>query len=117
MALNLDTIAAVAQKIGVTTEDLAATVQQGSSVAYKAGDYLYHESTPREWLGIILEGEVNIERGAHARTVTLVTLVPGALISEGVMLDESPHAANAMTREGCRVWQISRAVLEKVRAE
>ena len=108
MSLNLDTIAAAAQRIGIATEDLAAIVQQGSAVSYGAGDYLFHESTPRDWLGIVLEGEVEIVRGAQARTVTLATLVPGAVFSEGVMLDDSPHATSAVTRQGARVWQIPR---------
>lgn len=117
MSLQLDTIAAAAKRIGIATEDLAAVAQQGSAVSYGAGDYLYHEGTPRLWLGLVLEGEVQIERGAQARTVTLATLLPGAVFSEGVMLDDAPHAANALTQKGAKVWQISRAELEKVRAE
>lgn len=117
MSLQLDTIAAAAQRIGIATEDLAAVSQQGRAVPYAAGDYLYHEGTPRLWLGLVLEGEVQIERGAQARTVTLATLMPGAVFSEGVMLDDAPHAANALTHKGAKVWQISRAELEKVRAE
>ncbi|QIF02336.1 aspartate ammonia-lyase [Roseimicrobium sp. ORNL1] len=117
MSLQLDTIAAAAKRIGIATEDLAAVSQQGNAVSYAAGDYLYHESTPRLWLGLVLEGEVEIERGTQARTVTLATLMPGAVFSEGVMLDDAPHAANALTHKGAKVWQISRAELEKVRAE
>ncbi|RBP38037.1 aspartate ammonia-lyase [Roseimicrobium gellanilyticum] len=117
MSLQLDTIAAAAKRIGIATEDLAAVMQQGSAVSYAAGDYLYHEATPRLWLGLVLEGEVQIVRGAQARTVTLATLVPGAVFSEGVMLDDAPHAANALTHQGAKVWQISRADLEKVRTE
>src|ERR1043166_4620557 len=117
MSLSLDTIAAAGKRVGIATEDLAAVVQQGSAVAYAAGDYLYHESTPRTWLGIVLEGDVEIERGAQARTVTIANLVPGAVFSEGVMLDDSPHASSAVTRQGAKVWQIARADLERVRAE
>jgi aspartate ammonia-lyase len=117
MSLPLDTIAAAAQCIGIATEDLAAIVQQGSAYAYEAGDYLFHESTPRRWLGIVLNGEVEIVRGAQARSVTLATLLPGAVFSEGVMFDDSPHASNAVTRQGAKVWQILRADLEKVRVE
>jgi aspartate ammonia-lyase len=116
MSLNLETIAAAARHIGIVTEDLAAVVQLGNAEAYAAGDYLFHESTPREWLGIVLDGEVEIVRGAQARAVKLATLVPGAVFSEGVMLDDSPHAASAVTRQGARVWKISRDALEQVRA-
>jgi aspartate ammonia-lyase len=117
MSLPLSTVAAAAQSIGISTEDLASVVQEGGAVAYSAADYLYHESTPREWLGIVLEGDVEIVRGAQARSVTLATLLPGAVFSEGVMLDDSAHASSAVTRKGARVWQIPRAVLEKTRAE
>jgi aspartate ammonia-lyase len=117
MPLDLTTIAAAAQRIGIATEDLAAIVQQGAKATYSAGDYLYHESTPREWLGIVLEGEVEVERGAQARTTTLATFVPGAIFSEGVMLDDSPHASSAVTRQGATVWQVRRAALEQARAE
>jgi aspartate ammonia-lyase len=117
MPIPLNTIAGTAKHIDVSTEDLAAVVQQGSEASYAAGDFLYHESTPREWLGIILEGEVDIIRGAHGRKVTLATLMPGAVFSEGVMLDDSPHASSAVTPKGAKAWQISRAALEQVRAE
>lgn len=117
MSLNLETIAAAATRIGIGTQDLAAVVQQGSAATYAAGDYLFHEGTPRLWLGIVLEGEVEIIRGTQARTVTLATLVPGAVFGEGVMLDDSPHASNAVARQGAKVWQIARADLEKVRTE
>src|SRR5438045_1998074 len=112
MPLPLETIAAAARRIGTSTEDLAAVVQLGSDAVYEAGSYLFHESTPREWLGVLLEGEVEIARGAQARTVTLATLKPGAVFSEGVMLDDSPHASSAVTRLGARIWKISRAALE-----
>ena len=65
----------------------------------------------------MLDGEVEIVRGAQARTTTLATFVPGAVFSEGVMLDDSPHASSAVTRQGATVWQVRRAVLEQARAE
>jgi aspartate ammonia-lyase len=115
MSLPLETIATAARRIGIVTEDLAAVVQMGNAESYAAGEYLFHESTPREWIGIVLDGQVEVIRGAQARTVTLATLMPGAVFSEGVMLDDSPHAASAVTRQGARVWKISRDALEQVR--
>jgi aspartate ammonia-lyase len=117
MSLPLHIIAAAAERTGLSTEDLAAVVQPGTAVSYAAGDYLFHESTPRAWLGIVLEGDVEIVRGAQARTVTLTSLVPGAVFSEAVMLDESPHATSAVTRKGAKVWQLPRAIIDKVREE
>jgi aspartate ammonia-lyase len=117
MSLDPDTIATTAWRIGIPADDLAAVLERGDTATYEPGEYLFHESTPRQWLGIILDGEVEIVRGAQARRTTLATLAAGALISEGVMLDDSPHAASAVTRQGATVWQIPRAALEQVRDE
>lgn len=117
MYLNPETIADTAKRSGISIDDLTAILQQGTTVAYQAGDYLFHESTPRQWLGIVLEGDVEIVRGAQARTTTLATLVPGALFSEGVVLDDSPHSSSAVTRKGTSVWQMNRSALEQVRHE
>jgi aspartate ammonia-lyase len=117
MLLNPDTIAAAAKRIGISAGDFTAVLQGGDAVSYQAGDYLHHESTPRLWLGIVLEGEVDIVRGAQARTTVLAILTPGAIMSEGVMLDDSAHSASAMTRKGASVWQISRAALDGVRKD
>ena len=117
MKLDPETLAAAAQRIGISTEELTAITDLGKRVAHAAGDYLYHESTPREWLGIVLDGEVEILRGAQARTTRLAMLTSGAIISEGVMLDDSPHAASAVARTSATVWQITREALERVRAE
>src|SRR6476659_2095472 len=100
MTLDNQTIADAAKRIGIPSNELALVVQQGSVASYAAGDYLFHESTPREWLGIVLDGEIEIIRGAQARTTILATLVHGALISEGVMLDDSPHSSAAVARKG-----------------
>jgi aspartate ammonia-lyase len=117
MILNPDTIAAAARRIGISSGDLSVLLQQGDAVTYQAGDFIFHESTPRLWLGILLEGDVEILRGAHARSTTVATLAPGALISEGVLLDDLAHATSAVARKGASVWQISRAALQQARAD
>src|SRR4051794_33304797 len=117
MLLNPDTIGAAARRIGITPGDLTVVLQQGDAVTYNAGDYLFHESTPRQWFGIVLEGEVETLRGAQARSVVLATHTAGALLGEGTMLGESTHWASAVTHKGASVWQISRAALEQVRRD
>jgi aspartate ammonia-lyase len=117
MKLDLQTITAAAQRMGIQAEELAAVVQRGGPMAYKAGDYLFHESTPRLWLGVVMEGEVDLVRGQHGQSVVLGIAQPGAILSEGVMLDDTPHGTSAVTRQGVTVWQIARPELDKVRAE
>src|SRR5689334_15957607 len=108
---------APARAMGIPVEELAAIVRRGQLVSYEAGACLFHESTPRQWLGIVTGGEVEITRGLHGRRTTLATLAGGALIGEGVLLDECAHSASAYARAGgAQVHQVPRAVLEEVRS-
>ena len=117
MKLDSNTTAEAAQRIGIKPEELAAVFERGASVTYKPADYLFHESSPRQWLGILLEGEVDIVRGQHGHRVLISLAQPGAILGEGVMLDDTPHSASAVTHQGATVWQIPRTELDKVRAD
>jgi aspartate ammonia-lyase len=92
--MNLDshTIAEAAQRIGVQAEELAAVLARGRAVVYAGGDYLFHESTPRQWLGLVVEGQVQLMRGLLGQAICISIAHSGALLSEGVMLDDTPHA-------------------------
>jgi len=106
-----------ARAMGVPVAELAAIVEKGQVVAYDAGAFLFHESAPREWLGIVMDGNVDVVRGLHGRQTRLATLTPGALISEGILLDECAHSSSACTRGGpARVLQVPRAVLADVKS-
>jgi aspartate ammonia-lyase len=106
-----------ARAIGVPVSELAEIVKRGQEVAYEAGACLFHESTPRQWLGIVAAGEVDIVRGLHGRQTHLATLTDGALVSEGILLDECAHSASAFARgSGTRVVQVPRDVLDEVKS-
>src|SRR6476660_9937902 len=115
MNITPERIATLAQTMGVSATDLAAIIAHGTSHAYKAGDYLFHESTPRHWMGIVEEGEIEIVRGLHGSSVRLATLTPGTGFSEGVLLDDLPHSGSAVALTPVRVWQIPRAVIDEIR--
>src|SRR4030095_4233534 len=102
--------------MGVPVSELAAIVEQGQVVTYDAGASLFHESTPRQWMGILMEGEIEVVRGLHGRQTHLATLSNGALISEGILLDERAHSASAFAHGKATVLQVPRAVLEQVRS-
>jgi aspartate ammonia-lyase len=105
----------VAVAMGVDPEELALFFQKGQQVEYPAGEWIFHESTPRLWAGIVVEGEVEIVAGLHGATKRLAVLQAGALIAESALLDDLPHAASAVTRKGAQVWQITRKEVEAFR--
>jgi len=50
---------------------------------YAAGAWLFHESSPRLWIGFVVQGVVEIVRGLHGNQVQLASLGRGALIGKG----------------------------------
>jgi aspartate ammonia-lyase len=102
---------------GIDPEDLKSFFKKGETVVYQPGDWVFHESTPRLWAGIVLEGEVEIVRGLHGATTRVVVLRPGALIAESAFLDDLPHSTSAVTRNGAVIWQISRKDLDEFRKQ
>src|SRR5262245_19134558 len=66
---------------------------------------------------MVMEGEIDLVRGQHGQRVLISVAESGAILGEGVMLDDTAHSTSAVTHRGASVWQISRAELEKVRAE
>jgi aspartate ammonia-lyase len=113
----LQRLEAPARAMGVPVSELAAIIEKGQEIAYEAGACLFHESTPRLWLGLVVAGEVEIVRGLHGRQTRLATLTDGALVAEGILLDESAHSVSAFARgAGTRVMQVPRAVLDEVKS-
>jgi aspartate ammonia-lyase len=100
---------------GISKVDLTYVFGKGERKVYAPGEYLFHESSPRLWAGIVEEGEVQVVRGLHGSTTHLSTLAMGAMIGEGALLDETPHSTSAYTRSGAKVWVVLRADWEHVK--
>jgi aspartate ammonia-lyase len=111
------TVAAAALRMGVPADELARLLDAGRAVTYAAGDFLFHESTPRQWLGFVLDGEVELLRGRQGHTVRIGVVQPGGMLGEGVMLDDTAHGTSAVARLGATVWQVPRASLEACRRD
>jgi aspartate ammonia-lyase len=100
---------------GIETVDLRELVARGTAVRYEPGEWLFHESTPRQWFGIVQQGEVEIVAGLHGTSIHLSTICEGGMLSEGILLDDSAHTVGAIARQGATVLQISKADIEEVR--
>ena len=105
------------RKMGVSQADLKGFFQRGEQKTYAPEEWLFHESTPRRWGGLVIEGEVTIAQGLHGSSRDLAVLAPGALIGEGAFLEENAHSTGAFTRKGATVWQISQTALTLFREE
>ncbi len=115
MSFTPERLATIAATMSIATADLAEIVGRGALHEYPAGAYLFHESTPRLWMGIVEEGEIEIVRGNHGSATRLATLTHGTAFSEGALFDDLPHYASAVALTDSRIWQIPRAVFEELR--
>ena len=104
-----EVIQTAATRTGLRPEDLGAIVKKGKTRTYSAGEWLFHESTPRLWMGVLGEGKVELVRGLHGSQVQLATLTRGALIGEGALLDHMLHSTSACTKTGVTVLEIPRS--------
>lgn len=116
LTFSAERIALLAATMAIATDELAAIIGQGASHFYPAGAWLFHESAPRLWMGLVEDGEIEIVRGNHGSSTRLATLRRGSAFSEGVLLDDLPHSASAVAMTDVRVWLIPRSVFETLRA-
>jgi aspartate ammonia-lyase len=117
MIIERSIIRQAAQASGISEDDLAVFFAEGRQHIYQPNEWLFQESTPRQWAGIILEGEIELVRGLHGESRHIATMVAGALISEGAFLEGDSHSNGSFTRGGATVWQISREKIDAFRAE
>ena len=117
MQIEQQRIEQAAQVSGINVDDLTAFLAEGAVQHYGSNEWLFQESTPRLWAGIILEGEVKIVRGLHGSSRHIATMLEGSLISEGLLLDDDAHANGAYSRNGATVWQISKEKLVTYRQQ
>lgn len=110
-----DLLARAAEALGISPEELSTLVPRGAAVTYRGGDCLFHESAPRQWLGIVMEGEVEFRKGQHGSVRRVGRAGAGTVLSEKVMLDETPHSATGVALGPLTVWQIPRSELASLR--
>jgi CRP-like cAMP-binding protein len=78
--------------------------QDRDAVQLAAGEILFKEGDRREVMYVLLEGEVEIRLGDYV----VETAVPGALIGEMALIDDSPRAANAVAKTACRLAPVDK---------
>ena len=66
------------------------------------GDFLFREGESGDKMYVLLEGDVEIRLG----DLVLETAVPGALIGEMALIDNSPRTASVVAKTPCRLAEI-----------
>jgi aspartate ammonia-lyase len=98
-------------------DQLQRLAAHASVVSYEAGSYIYHESQPRRFWGMLLRGIVVLEKGPRARPRPLYRLAPGESFGEGSLLDDYPHSSFARVVENADVLVIPREAFTALATE
>ena len=93
-----------AYSAGISPEDMRNFFAQGQRKVYAAEEWLFHESTPRQWAGTILEGEVNIARDSASREVKEAWAVHVAALLGNVGAWPEIAADRATPYQQMHVW-------------
>jgi CRP-like cAMP-binding protein len=78
--------------------------QDTDTLLLAPGDFLFKEGDKRDVMYVLLEGEMEVRLGSYV----VETAVPGALIGEMALIDDSPRAANAVSKTACRLAKIDK---------
>lgn len=117
MEITSQLIERLAEDLDVSPEELAEFVSCGERKVFPKGDFLFHESSPRQWFGIVLEGKVNLQRGLSGRNVTIACLTEGAIIGESMLINDLSHSVSGFALEEVAIWAIAKPKLEAFRTQ
>jgi len=85
---------------GVAASDLAAIVPMLRQRRYRAGETIFHEGDPGDAMHVIASGRAKISiESLEGDEAILVTLGPGEVFGELVLLDGAPRSAAAIAVE------------------
>ncbi len=84
---------------------------------YKPKQWLFRQSEPRGWFGIVEKGEVRILPNPEDQESCLATLRQGGILSERILIEDLPHTVSCFTQEGTVIVQLSREALERIRKD
>jgi CRP-like cAMP-binding protein len=69
---------------------------------YPAGTTVFAQGEPRDVMYVVLEGELDLQRGRR----TFETAAAGAIVGEMAMIDKAPRSATAIAKTRCRLMPI-----------
>lgn len=86
-------------------------------VNYRPGQYLFHERAARESVLLIEDGRVVITHGIGQQPAELVTLGPGAMLGERLLLGSPTHVASTKALTPVRALCLTADALRRIQQE
>ena len=101
----------------LSDDEIRALVPLSRIIGYLPGTWIFHESQPRRFVGIVLSGHVELQRGPRARPRVLYVMGPGDSFGEGSLLDDYPHSSSALVTEPAEIVELPRDAIDSLAAQ
>jgi aspartate ammonia-lyase len=101
----------------LTEEELQTLAARAQVLGYLRGAYIFHESQPRRFWGLVLRGRIELRKGPRGQPRVLAVIGPGDSFGEGSLLDDYPHSTSAYVVEATEILQISRDATVELASE
>ncbi len=95
----------------LTADELAVVAESSQVLGYLRGAYIFHESQPRRFWGLVLKGRIELRKGPRGHPRVLAVMGPGDSFGEGSMLDDYPHSSSAFVIEPAEILQVPREAI------
>ncbi len=94
---------------GLDDQERLDLISNSDLNSYQEGDYLFNEHSPREYIYIIYEGEVElIKRTPYGKEERLAFFGKFDFLGEGSLMDDSPHSTSARIVMNSRILCVHR---------
>ncbi|HEX6307369.1 MAG TPA: aspartate ammonia-lyase [Longimicrobiales bacterium] len=101
----------------LSADDLEYLAGHSRTIGYLRDAFIFHESQPRRFWGMVLKGRVALIKGPRARPLVLFTMGPGDSFGEGSLLDDYPHSTSALVVDSCEVLEVPREAFARIAGE
>jgi aspartate ammonia-lyase len=101
----------------LSADDLDYLAGHARTMGYLRDAFIFHESQPRRFWGMLLKGRVALMTGPRGRPRIVYTMGPGDSFGEGSLLDDYPHSTSALVIEPAEVLEIPRDAFAHIAIE
>ena len=101
----------------LTEDELRLLAPRAQVLGYLRGAYIFHESQPRRFWGLVLRGRIELRKGPRGQPRILAVIGPGDSFGEGSLLDDYPHSSSAYVIEASEIVQLDRDAMVELGRE
>jgi aspartate ammonia-lyase len=101
----------------LSADELDLLLSRARVLGYLRGAYIFHESQPRRFWGLLLKGQVELRKGPRGNPRVLQVIGAGDSFGEGSLLDDYPHSTSAYVIEPVEILEVPREAIAELASQ